>query len=161
MIFNHITSPQKNWGDFKITSAQPKNNWGDFIVTSPHLEKIEAISQSPHLTSPHTPESGLRAGPDRFSSETIDWDWLYQDWLFWAWPFPIKIRIDIFNWIWTDLSVHFFFWDLFFLTNYEGPFVHLAAPDFITSIENVINALDSTPMVNCFYPLFSSKKKLI
>ena len=37
VIFNHLTSPQRKWGDFK--------------VTSPHLGKIEAISKSPHLTS--------------------------------------------------------------------------------------------------------------
>ena len=79
VISNHLTSPHKNWGDFKITSphprkievisksphltskklrwfgnhlTSPRKNRGDFKITSPHLKKNEVISKSPHLTSP-------------------------------------------------------------------------------------------------------------
>ena len=49
VIFNHLTSPQRKWGDFK--------------VTSPHLGKIEAISKSTHLTSPQKNRGDFKVIP--------------------------------------------------------------------------------------------------
>jgi len=78
VILNHLTSPQKKMRWFQSHLTSPRKNWGDFKITSSHLKKIEVILKSFHLTSPHLVVIYIPA-----------WDWQSQVADFTTWDFLV------------------------------------------------------------------------